>query len=206
MFERVKASGWLKTTGMVVFHRRLRCKAMNNSFFISEFSLVFDLPLGGWNWRQAMKTQISKFFGKAALPTLLTGAVLTLMSPVGAMAARGGGGGGHFGGGGGHAVAGGGARGYAAPRGGGYVGGGGAYRGGGAYYGGGYRGGYYGGYRGGVGLGFGLGFGVPYGYGYGYGPGYYGAAPGCGFYDAAGYWHPGPCAVPAPGAYYGPGY
>jgi hypothetical protein len=205
LFYGVKTGGWLKTTGMVVFHRTLAWGSMHKPFFISEFCLVFHLLLTGWNWRQAMKQQISKFFGKAALPTLLTGAVLTLMSPVGAMAARGGGG--HFGGGGGGAHfsgGGGGARGYAAPRGGGYAGGG-AYRGGGNY--GGYRGGYYGGYRGGIGLGFGLGFGVPYGYGYGYGPGYYGAAPGCGFYDAGGYWRPGPCAVPAPGgAYYGPGY
>jgi hypothetical protein len=188
------------------FPQTIRSKLAYNPCVFNEISLVFRLPLTGWKWRQAMKRQISKFFGKAALPTVLTGVVLTLMSPVGAMAARGGGGGGHFGGGGGHATAGGGARGYAAPRSGGYVGGGGAYRGGG-YYGGGYRGGYYGGYRGGIGFGFGLGLGVPYGYGYGYGPGYYGAAPGCGFYDAAGYWRPGPCAVPAPGgAYYGPGY
>ena len=38
-----------------------------------------------------MKSKIFKMFGKSALPAMLAGAVLMLMSPVGAMAARGGG-------------------------------------------------------------------------------------------------------------------
>jgi hypothetical protein len=125
-----------------------------------------------------MKNRLSGFFGKAGLPVLAVGVALALM-PVSAMAAARGGE--HFGGGasrgfagGGHEVRGGQARGF----------------GGGHEFSRGYQGGYYrgGGYvRGGVYLG------APYGY----------AAPNaCGFYDAAGYWHPDPAACYGPPAVY----
>jgi hypothetical protein len=116
-----------------------------------------------------MKNRVINLFGKAALPTLLAGAVLTLASPVAALAQ---GRGGHAGGfsGGGHAYSGG--RSF----GGGHaIVGGNTYRGGGYFRGEGY-------YRGG---GLYLGFGSPYGYG---------PASPCGFYDRAGFWHPTPAA------------
>jgi hypothetical protein len=136
-----------------------------------------------------MKKALSKFFGQAALPTLLAGAVLMLMSPAGAMAENHGGrhGGGH-GYSGGRSYGGGGYYRGGEQRGGGYYRGGGGYNRGGGYYRPRYRGGFS----------FGFGLAAPYTYGYTTGA--------CGYYDAWGYWHENPACYTGPGVYYGPGY
>jgi hypothetical protein len=180
--------GWLKCTSGGGFRPLVAMPALEEVLYLHYLAIGtrFALFHGGRYWR---------FLMKRTMWMLTLGMALMLLGPTAALAERGGKGGGHryaapYAG---HGYSGGG-RAYAAPYagrgysggrsfyGGGYYGGGGAYAAGRFYAGRGY---YYGGrfwarpY-------FGIGIGIPFGYGYA-------AAPGCGYYDGYGYWHPAPC-------------